>query len=112
VSPRLPSKIKSVNSHQIDEVASRIIAKKAITIGRRNRVIISIERELNIRNPLEAPAAESMPVYKHSSRHGRIPVFVHLIECREGVRLTIDDYFVSPILYLETKQRHSGDAEP
>jgi hypothetical protein len=56
VSPRLPSKIKSVNSHQIDEVASRVIAKKVITRGSKNRVIISIERELNIRNPLETPA--------------------------------------------------------
>jgi len=82
VSPRLPSRIKSVNSHQIDEVASRIIAKKAITSGSRNRVIISIERELNIGNPLETPAAKSMPVYKHSSRHGRVPFFVHLIKCR------------------------------
>lgn len=52
VSPRLPSRIKSVNSHQIDEVASRIMTKKAITSGSRNRVIISIERGLNIRNPL------------------------------------------------------------
>jgi len=85
-----------VNSHQIDEVASRIIAKKAIASGRRNRVIISIERELNIRNPLK-PCADSMLVYKHSSCHGRGPVFVHLIECREGGWLTITAYFVSPL---------------
>jgi hypothetical protein len=55
LSPRLPSKIKSVNSHQVDEVASRIIAKKVIASGSRNSVNNNIERELNIRNPREEP---------------------------------------------------------
>ena len=48
LSPRLPSEIKSVNSHQVDEVPARKIASEAIASGSRNRVIINVERESNI----------------------------------------------------------------